>query len=94
MKNLFKGLELNEKDNLATAFGKGMVEGTLKSALTMTLIGGAVYLVGKACQTMDEIDDKIQEIEEEVEEIKLNTSEIVGFEALAGADNDGDKVRI
>ena len=46
IKKVFKGLEVNEKDNLFTALSKGIVEGVVTGAVGSLTIAGTLYLIG------------------------------------------------
>lgn len=64
MKNLFKALEVNGGDNIVTAFGKGMIEGSVKTALVTTALGAGVFVLGKTllkCETLDEVIEQANE---------------------------------
>ncbi len=60
MKKVFKGLEVNQKDNLATALSKGMVEGAIDGLVGSLVIAGVIYTIGKSKQ-VNEIQEKAAE---------------------------------
>lgn len=51
-KMTIKALEVNEKDNLSTAFGKGMLSGVIKSGAVWAGIGALFVVAGKTQQLM------------------------------------------
>ena len=55
IRKVFKGFELNEKDNLWTSAGKGFAEGTLTMLAVNLTIAGAIYMIGKTRQGEVEI---------------------------------------
>lgn len=58
MKVKQKWLTVNEGDNVATAIGKGLIEGALSAGVTIITIGGVLLLFGKAGskETVKKID--------------------------------------
>jgi hypothetical protein len=66
MKNKIKGfLELKKGDSLATLFGKGMLEGTIQSALVLGGTAIGFLLVGRMFNRNDEVDAFNHEMEAE-----------------------------
>jgi len=63
MKNLFKVLELDEKDNLLSAFAKGGLQGLTKYTLISAPILIGMVLVGRG-MTPKEIVETIEETTE------------------------------
>lgn len=64
MKKLFGALEVNGGDNIVTAFGKGMIEGSVKTALVTTALGAGVFVLGKTIfrtKTLDEVIEQANE---------------------------------
>lgn len=61
MKKVFKGLEINEKDNLWTAVAKGGTEGALNSFVGSILICGVIYGIGKYKQSKEVIQGETAE---------------------------------
>lgn len=53
-KKVFKGLELNEKDNFLTATAKGGFEDLIDGMVIIPLVWTGVYLVGKYQQKNSE----------------------------------------
>lgn len=61
-----KVLEVNEKDNALSAFGKGMVNGAYQSYLVWGAIGIGCVVIG---QTMKKLEEKkVETTKEEVGE--------------------------
>ncbi len=61
-----KVLEVNEKDNALSAFGKGMVNGAYQSYLVWGAIGVGCVVIG---QTMKKLEEKkVETTKEEVGE--------------------------
>jgi hypothetical protein len=64
MKNVFKALDTNEKDNFLTAYSKGMVKGWGTSTMVIGTIASTLFVVGKYL-LKDEKLDKIGEAGDE-----------------------------
>lgn len=56
MKKLFKVLELNEKDNLLTAFAKGGIEGCLKASAVILPVMGTLLVIGRCVGNKGELE--------------------------------------
>lgn len=61
MKKVFKGLEINEKDNAMTSIAKGGTEGALDGLIVTLAIAGVFYMIGKAQQKEVEIQTETAE---------------------------------
>lgn len=61
MKKVFKGLEINEKDNAMTAIAKGGTEGALDGLIVTLAIAGVFYMIGKTQQKEVEIQTETAE---------------------------------
>ncbi len=60
MNKLTNLLELNEKDNMTTAFGKGMIKGVATSALVWLSVGGVILAIGML-QKGKEVSEEVGE---------------------------------
>ena len=56
MKNVLKGLELNEKDNKFTSFAKGGFKGFIGYATLTLPVLSTIYLIGKCVVNKEELD--------------------------------------
>jgi hypothetical protein len=56
MKNALKGLELNEKDNMVSAFTKVMAKGYIGFSAVVLPVMGALAIIGKCVNRKDEVE--------------------------------------
>lgn len=61
MKNVFKGLEINENDNGLTAFAKGGFKGLIGSVIGLGSLMGALMIIG----SMESMSNKVTSEEDE-----------------------------
>ena len=56
MKNLLKGLDTNEKDNVLTAYAKGGFKGMIGCVSVALPVLSTIYLIGKVLVNTNELE--------------------------------------